>query len=432
MGLILSPSLSDMLTGYVTLLTHPSTLDLDGLQLAGNFGTAFFNAGMLLLIVLAVYKITGTDIQGVQIAAAMMVLGFSFYGKNILNIWFPVIGVLLHTALCKKPLSSATALAWFSTALSPVFSVMAFGTEALIPGSPFAILMGALFGILAGVLVSVFAGFLPSKHNGYVLYNAGFAAGLAGMLINALQKALAIGHDKYPYGEVADAAAKGIRADYVSGSNGLLGLLLAILFAYLIVAGFLLKGGVKIKTLLWHKCKGGNFVAEFGFGAALINMGVVGLVATAFVFLTVKGQLAGPVFGCIWTAAGFAAAGVTLRMYLPTMFGVYAAAFLTGGVAGVMGGGEFLGAALSKAGSRGMLLAAIFSCGLAPIVGDFGVFAGLFVGAVHSVLVPNLGTLHGWMSLYNNGLSLSLIATFLYPIYSVLHKVRKKEAAEAG
>lgn len=432
MGLILSPSPAEMMEGYNRLITHPSTLDLDGLQVAGQFGTAFFNAGMLLLVVLLVYKITGTDIQGVQIAAAMMVVGFSFYGKNILNIWFPVIGVLLHTAWNKKPLSGATALAWFSTALSPVFSVMAYGTEALVPGSPTAIIAGALFGLLAGMLVSAFAGFLPTKHDGYVLYNAGFAAGLAAMLINALQKALAVGHDKYPYVEVADAAAKGVRADYVSGSNGLLGLMLAILFLYLIIAGFILKGGVNIKKLIWHKCKGGNFVAEFGFGAALINMGAVGLLATIFVFLTVKGQLAGPVFGCIWTAAGFAAAGVTIRMYLPTMLGVYATAFLTGGIAGVVGGNAFFNAALTKAGSRGMLLAAIFSCGLAPIVGDFGFAAGLFVGAVHSVLVPNLGVLHGWMSLYNNGFSLSLIATFLYPLYSKLRKAQNTNATISG
>lgn len=427
MGFVLSPSLSELFEGYSKLITHPSTLDFDGLQQAGQFGTAFFNAGMLLTVVLLLYRVTGTDIQGVQIAAAMMVLGFSFYGKNIVNIWFPVIGVFLHTAWNKKPLSGATALAWFSTGLSPVFSVLAFGTEALVPGSPIAMITGALFGILAGMLVSVLAGFLPTKHNGYVLYNAGFAAGLAGMLINAIQKALAIGHDKFPYVEVADAAAKGVRADYVSGSNGLLGLLLAILFAYLIIVGFILGGGKQIRKLLWHTCKGGNFVEEFGFGAAIINMGIVGLIATAFVFLTVKGQLAGPIFGCIWTAAGFAAAGVTVRLHLPTMAGVYAAAFLTGGVAGIMGGSAFFASALAKAGSRSMLLAAIFSCGLAPIVGELSVAAGLFVGAVHSVLVPNLSALHGWMSLYNNGLSLGLIATFLFPLYSKLRKPPKAE-----
>jgi hypothetical protein len=76
-----------------------------------------------------------------------------------------------------------------------------------------------------------------------------------------------------------------------------------------------------------------------------------------------------------------------------------------------------------------MLLAAIFSCGMAPIAGEHGVFAGMFVGAVHSLLVPNIGVLHGWMSLYNNGMSLSLVATFLHPIYSRLHVDDKKATA---
>ena len=100
------------------------------------------------------------------------------------------------------------------------------------------------------------------------------------------------------------------------------------------------------------------------------------------------------------------------------MIGVYGMCFLTGGVSGVMGGGEFVASAIAKVSQRPMLLAAIFSCGIAPISGAFGFGAGILIGAIHSVLVPNTGVLHGWMSLYNNGFSLSLLATFLYPIYS--------------
>jgi hypothetical protein len=364
----------------------------------------------------------------VQIAAAMMVVGFAFYGKNPLNVWFPVIGVLLQTALSKKPLNSATAAAWFSTALSPIFSVLAFGTPVLGEGSPLALALGAVFGIFGGVLVGVLVGYLPSLHKGYVLYNAGFAAGISGMIVNAIQKAVAIGHDKYPYVEVADAA--GTPLDYVSGANGTLSLALVLLFAYFIVVGLVLGGGKNYTKLLKLRSKGGNFVQEYGFNRSLVNMGVLGLVSTLYVFATVKGHLSGPVFGCIWTVAGFAAAGVSLRMHLPLMAGVYVTAFLTGGITGLVGGGEFLSAALSKVGSRGMLLAGIFSAGLSPIVGEFGSWAGVLVGVIHCVLVPNTGVLHGWMSLYNNGLSLSLIATFFYTVYSKLPlpKPQKSEA----
>lgn len=425
MGFILSPSPADLLAGYSKIVTHPSLIDFDGLKQAGHFGTAFFNSGLLLLVVMLSYKVTKTEIQGVQIAAAMMVLGFSFYGKNILNIWFPIIGVLLQTIVSKKPLSSSTALAWFSTALSPMFSVLAFGTELLGPGSFLAIGVGACFTIFAGFLVGIIAGYLPSIHKGFVLFNAGYAAGLVGILINSLIKALGLGHDRYPYVEVATALKEGIEADYVSGSNVLLGTCLVILFAYLILAGLLLKGGSNFRKLAGSLSFGGNYVSEYGFASTLMNMGLLGLVTTGYVFLTVKGQLCGPVYACIWTAVGFAAAGVTLRSHLPIMAGVFLTALLTGGITGVLAGTPFLEAALTKAGSRGMLLAAIFSCGLSPVVGKFGILSGLLVGGVHSVLVPNLGILHGWMSLYNNGLSQGLISTLFYPYYARKEKQTK-------
>ena len=416
MGLLFSPSISELVQGYSKILQHPSLTDFDGLKQAGHFGTSFFNAGMLLMVVLLVYKLTNTDIQGVQIAAAMMVLGFSFYGKNIVNIWFPVIGVLLSTRLRGKPLSSATALAWFSTALSPIFSVLAFGTaETLGVGTPAGYIVGALMGILGGVLVSFIAERLPSIHQGYTLFNAGFAAGIAGILINALQKALNVGHDRFPYEAT----------EYVSGSNLILGLMFAILFCYLIAAGFFFGGLDEFRKMIWHRSKGGNYVEKFGLAACLINMGVLGLMSTAYVFV-VNGQLNGCLFACIWTATGFATCGVTVRMHLPIMAGVFIAAFITGGISGAIVGNNFFTEAMTKASSRPMLLAAIFGCGMAPIIGDFGIFAGIFVGAVHSILVPNTGAFHGWMSLYNNGLSLSLIATFVHPIYSRI-AIRREE-----
>ena len=418
MGIIFSPSIGAFFNGYRIILTHPCLTDFDGLSYAGHYGTSYFNSGLLLLCVLLVYRLTKTEILGVHIAAAMMVVGFAFYGKNPINIWFPIIGVLGHTALLRKPLSSATAVAFFSTALSPVFSVLAYGTAGL-PSATFeAYIVGALMGIIGGVLVSIFAAYLPNLHKGYVLFNVGFAAGFAGIFVNALLRAMSIGHDQFPYEP----------GNYVSGDNITLGITLAILFGYLIIMGIILGGGREFLKMPMYKSKGGNYVEKFGFAPSLINMGVIGLVATAYVFLTVKGQLNGCLFACIWTAVGFSANGLSVRMYLPTMAGVFIGAYITGGIGGLFGGNGFFEAALTKASSRSMLLAAIFSCGMAPIVGEHGVLAGIIVGMIHSVLVTSTGMFHGWMSLYNNGLSLSLIATFLYPVYSRLG-IKKETAA---
>ena len=51
----------------------------------------------------------------------------------------------------------------------------------------------------------------------------------------------------------------------------------------------------------------------------------------------------------------------------------------------------------------GPLLAALFCTTLAPLAGKFGFWAGLIAGALHLPMVMHVGSLHGYMSLYNNG-----------------------------
>lgn len=413
MGVILAPSLEALIDGYKAILQAPSTNDFDGLQAAGNFGSAFFNSGILVLIVLGIYKSLKVDMIGVHIAALMMVLGFSFYGKNIINIWWPMTGVILGALFDKKKISSVAPLIAFSTALSPVFSVLAFGTtEVLGFGEPLGYVVGIIGGIIAGFLLEVIADWMVKYHNGNVLFNAGFAAGIAGIGLYSVMQVIGLSHN------ITYEAS-----DYVSGANIELGICLAILFGYLIIVGFILGGGSEIGKLVFKNAKGGNFVAEHGFGASLINMGINGFFVVAFVFATVKGQLAGPVFACIWTAVGFGANGVNLRTHAPLLIGVYAMNFIAGGVADMTAGEGavgFLEAGLIKAGSRGALLAAIFSCGLSPITAQYGFIVAILTGMLHAALVPNVGILHGRMSLYNNGLSLGLIAVFVAPLYDKL------------
>jgi len=229
------------------------------------------------------------------------------------------------------------------------------------------------------------------------------------MMIYSLKIGLGIAHTGRTYTD----------ASYTTGQNALLGGTLFIMFVYLIIMGFIFGGGKEIGKMIWYKAKGGNYLEKFGFAPSIINMGVMGIVATLYVFIT-GGQINGALFACIWTAVGFATNGVSVRMYLPTMLGVAIAAFFTGGIATAVGGGDFMTGALTKLGSRGMLLAAIFSCGMAAIVGAHGAIAGIIVGIAHAILVPQTGQFHGWMSLYNNGFSLSLIAIILFPIYSKL------------
>ena len=406
-GFLAAPSVNIIVSGLKTILTHPSLIDFDGFYFAKNFGSSFVNAGIDLSIVLLITWIFKAKINGSVISSYMMIVGFSFYGKNFINMWFPMIGVALHLILSKQKLSEKVSLVFFSTALSPIFSVVAFGTENLESGSMSAITIGIICSIAAGFLTSIFAQHLPKFHRGILLYNTGFAAGLAATFINILLVAVGLGHDKYPYGDA-----------YITDKNTFLSVILIIIFSYFIIAGIASGGLEKFKTLFWYRGEKQDHPEKFGFGASLINMGVIGIIMTIYVVFIAKGAINGTTYACILTACGFAAAGSTFRTHLPAMLGVFLGAFITGGLMGLSVGEPFFTSAMAKIATRGIIMSVLFTCGIAPLTYHHGALASFCVGVVHSMLSSHICPLHGWMSLYNNGFSLGLLISFMYPIYS--------------
>lgn len=81
-------------------------------------------------------------------------------------------------------------------------------------------------------------------------------------------------------------------------------------------------------------------------------MGLVGLMLSSYVLL-VGGQLNGPVIGAILSAVGFSAFGCHLKQF-PILVGIFIASLF----------GTF-----HEITSTGMLVAAVFGTGLAPISG---------------------------------------------------------------
>ena len=74
-----------------------------------------------------------------------------------------------------------------------------------------------------------------------------------------------------------------------------------------------------------------------------------------------------------------------------------------------------------------LLLAALFSTGLAPIAGHFGPFWGVAAGALHSSVVLNVGVLYGGLNLYNNGFSAGLVCIVLLPLIQALRREKEDE-----
>jgi len=129
-----------------------------------------------------------------------------------------------------------------------------------------------------------------------------------------------------------------------------------------------------------------DYIVIADLGTTLVNMGLIGLIALCYVRL-VGGDINGAILAGIFTVTGFGALGKHPRNILPIMAGVFLICIPK----------------IWSHADPGPLLAALFCTTLAPIAGKFGFIAGLIAGALHLPMVMHVGSMHGYMNLYNNG-----------------------------
>lgn len=110
-----------LFAGLYRILVAPSNLISDYMEI-GSVGSAFFNAGALLVLTVVGAQYTGARVTGAVAAAMIMVAGFSFFGKNLINT-FPIsIGVWLYAKFHGTPFRSYVHVAMFGTGLAPIVS----------------------------------------------------------------------------------------------------------------------------------------------------------------------------------------------------------------------------------------------------------------------------------------------------------------------
>jgi hypothetical protein len=322
---------------------------------------------------------------GAAVACLFLVLGFALFGKNLLNVWPIVIGVLLYSRFKGEPFAAHINTAFFGLALAPIFSEILFSTTIPLTVS---LPLATATGLVIGFVLAPAAAQLFKAHMGFSLYNMGFTAGLVGTLVVALYKS---------YGFVPDPVFI-----WTTGNNVLLGAFLSVVFASMIAVGFYFDRGVPsgMRKVMGEPGQSPtDFIALAGFGPTLANMGVSGAIGMAYI-LVVGGELNGPVIGAIFTIVGFAAFGKHPRNIVPIMAGV------------------FLGS-LAKpwhADDPSILLAALFGTTLAPIAGRFGWHWGVVAGFIHSSAAQTVGPLHAGLNLYNNGFAAGIVAAVLVPV----------------
>lgn len=386
-GLLQAP-FPDIMDGLKQIIVTQDVLITDYIALAG-LGAAFVNAGLVTLICVIILYLVDDTANGNTLVTVGLMAGFSLFGKNIANIWPIMIGTALYALLKREHLARYVDVSMRATALAPIVSFMA---------GEVSIWAGILSGLVIGFLIPPISEYTYRIQNGMNLYGLGFACGLLAMMLIPAFKAFGLNPQSAYY--------------WSSGNNLLLGCMLAALCALLIAGGLLLERK-RVLISYWKLLRTSgrspsDYVRVFGIAPVLINMGVNGLLATAYILL-IGGDLNGPTIGAIFTVIGFSSYGKHAFNIVPVMVGV------------------LLGGLLSReaVNSSALQIAALFGTTLAPFSGFFGWPFGIVAGLLHSSVVLHAGSPLEGMNLYNNGFSGGLVSIVMYPVITSLFRHRR-------
>ena len=371
--------------GMYKIITSPAILVTDFIYV-GGLGAAFLNAILIFSFNFLLIKSFKVKITGITIASFFTVFGFSFFGKNILNILPFYLGGILYSIYTSTDFSEHIVPIAFSSALAPFVSSVAFYGEV---SYEISYINAILIGVLIGFIVVPLAKSLYDFHEGYDLYNLGFTAGILGSVIIAVLKL-------YHF-EITPQFLLSTEYDIS------LKILCSSAFLSLIIIGFYINDNSLSGYFSLIKDDGykSDFTQKYGYGLTFINMGIMGFISMGFVVIT--GQtFNGPVLAALFTVVGFSANGKTVFNTLPILIGVL----------------------LASLGSKGSIftlaVSGLFGTALAPISGVFGPIAGIIAGWLHLAVVQNVGLVHGGLNLYNNGFSAGIVAGFLLPIFNMI------------
>ena len=392
-GLFLQP-INEIIPGIIRIVREPDVLITDYFAV-GGIGAALINAGLTTLLSIALLYFSGKEMDGHTITSSCLMFGFSLFGKNIVNIWAIMAGVVLYAKYHGTSLKRYLYVGLYGTSLSPIMTQMMHIGK--FP-APVCLMLSLLLGLAIGFVLPPLCTHVHYAHQGYSLYNVGFAGGIIATVIVSLLKSFGITVES--------------RLIWYTGSDFLFFTILSILFLGMAAGAFYFggRGVVEEYSKILHSSGhgGSDYLRDNGGPATVLNMAVNGFMATLLVLIA-GGDLNGPTIGGIFTIVGFSSTGKHIRNIFPIMAGVYLAG-------------------LTKRwniSDPSPMLAFLFSTTLAPISGEFGWLSGLVAGFLHSSVALNVGIVYGGMNLYNNGFAGGMVAIFMVP---VIQSVRDRRA----
>ena len=402
--------------GLWLIFRSSGILITDYIALAGT-GPTFVNAGLVILVTGALMDHYGLKLDGVGIMTVGFMAGFSMFGKNLVNMWFMLFGTRMYCRIKRTGMKEHLTLSLMSTALGPIVSNLLFYQGVFsVQGLIASFAVGTVIGLVAPSLSTHTAGVL----NDLSLYNGGFALGLLAMVICPVLKA---------YGWEFQGQDL-----WATGYNKPFGIGLLVICGLFVLAGFVVDkdhAWTNYKNILKRPGKPkDDFTRLDGLGAALVNIGINGALATLVVVFVMRGDLNGATMGGIISIMGCSARGKHAKNILPVMAGIVLAAHTN----------------IYPSHHHGLQLALLFGTSLAPIAGTYGWPIGVLAGFIHASVVLFAGAGYSGVNLYNNGFCAGLVAVVMWPMLrallkpntysqpseSVIEEARQKEMARLG
>ncbi|MEG2959463.1 MAG: DUF1576 domain-containing protein, partial [Oscillospiraceae bacterium] len=208
---------STILTGLNTIFTTQDVLISDYIAI-GGMAAAFVNASLVTLISMVILWFSKDPLNGYTIVEIGLMSGFSFFGKNITNIWPIIIGTFLYAKIRREPFSKYASVSLLATALAPATSFLSLADGW---GNP---LVGITVGLVIGFIVPPLSAYTYKIQNGMNLYNMGFACGLLALILVPLMNSM--GNSPTPV------------LFWSKGNNTTLGIILALMCLLFILIGF--------------------------------------------------------------------------------------------------------------------------------------------------------------------------------------------------
>ena len=396
------PDRGTMLDGFVNiqkLTCKVSTNNFDN----GGYAGAFFNTGVVCLIMTVLYCLPKVKANAVSFLAFVLTAGFTFWGINAVNLWFGFAGVLLYCAVKRVSPATQVNAMLFTTGLAPLISDLLLrypNAEAV--GFHWAGLLLALgVGMFIGFLLPFGLGHSPKMHKGFSLYNAAVPLGLTAFFLRAvLYKVLGV------------AVPGGATTSLDVASWPITNIFCFVLFGLCIVLALVLGATPKhYWALLKDSGYGVDYAQKYGNAAFLMNVGVYGLFIVLY-YNVIGATFNAVTFGCIFCMLSCACSGSHPRNVLPIMLGYVAMSFIMKWLSVNVLGMEFAQAINAQA----VVVGLCFANALSPVSGKYGWGAGVLAGAAHYLLVTSVPDLHGGFCLYNGGFTAGFICMIFIPV----------------